>query len=314
VASRATSGILPRVPAAARRVPALLVSGFLGSGKTTLVRHLLADARARGLRLAIVSNEFGEVGIDRALLGRGSETFVELGGGCVCCQLSDELVTTLERLRAEVDPDRIVIETSGVALPYDVQLHFWREPVSRWLGEDTTVVVVNAEQLAEGRDLEGPFADQVSSADLLLLNKIDLVPASALDALEARLRELEPEAPILRASQARVPPELFFPPEPGPAKARPRRDAPAQAHGHHDHDHDAFESLVLELAPGATADTVRRRVAAERGLRAKGFVLTDQGLRLVQGVGARLELGEPDVAPPDELVGRVVVIRRRARG
>ena len=289
----------------------LLVSGFLGSGKTTLVRHLLADARARGLRLAIVSNEFGEVGIDRALLGSGAETFVELGGGCVCCQLSGELVATLQRLRAEIDPDRIVIETSGVALPYDVQLHFWREPVSSWLGEDTTVVVVNAEQLAHEHELSETFVDQLSSADLLLLNKIDLVPEASLDALEARLRTYEPEAPIVRTERARVPAELLFAPE---LSRRGPADADRAAEHDHDHDHDAFESEVLELARGASADTVRRRIAAAGGLRAKGFVATDEGLRLVQGVGVRLELTEPDVAPPPELVGRVVVIRRRARG
>jgi cobalamin biosynthesis protein CobW len=308
MARRATSGILPRVPATSRRIPVLLVSGFLGSGKTTLVRHLLADARARGLRLAIVSNEFGELGIDQALLGRGAETFVELGGGCVCCALSGELVATLERLRAEVDPDRIVIETSGVALPYDVQLHFWREPVASWLGEDATVVVVNAEQLAQEREPSETFVDQLTSADLVLLNKIDLVPEGTLDALEQRLRALEPEAPIVRTRQARAPTELFFAPEPGAVKRRPLADAD------HPHDHEAFESEVLEFERGAAADTVRRRIAAAGGLRAKGFVATDAGLRLVQGVGARLELDEPDVEPPPELVGRVVVIRRRADG
>ncbi len=320
MARAAASGILPRVNAThergappARRVPALLVSGFLGSGKTTLVRHLLADARARGLRLAIVSNEFGELGIDQALLGSGAETFVELGGGCVCCQLSGELVATLERLRAEVDPDRIVVETSGVALPYDVQLHFWREPVSSWLGEDTTVVVVNAEQLAEERELGETFVDQLSSADLVLLNKIDLVPEASLDALEARLREYEPEAPILRTRHARVPAEVFFPPEPAPGPRAARRALADDDHDH-DHEHDAFESEVLELERGVPADTVRRRIAAAGGLRAKGFVETDEGLRLVQGVGARLELDEPDVVPPPEIVGRVVVIRRRAVG
>jgi len=312
VARRATSGILRRVTSMARRIPVLLVSGFLGSGKTTLVRHLLADARARGLRLAIVSNEFGALGIDQALLGGGAETFVELGGGCVCCALSDELVGTLERLRAEVDPDRIVIETSGVALPYDVQLHFWREPGSRWIGEDATVVVVNAEQLAEGRDLDETFQDQVSSADLLLLNKLDLVPEASLPALEARLRAFEPEAPILHARHARVPPEVFFPPEPAPGARAARRELPDGAHDHAHH--DVFESEVLELPAGAPADTVRRRVAEAGGLRAKGFVATDEGLRLVQGVGARLELTVPDVVPPAEIVGRVVVIRRRADG
>jgi len=291
----------------AARIPILLVSGFLGSGKTTLVRHLLADARARGLRLAIVSNEFGALGIDQALLGGGAETFVELGGGCVCCALSDELVATLERLRAEIEPDRIVIETSGLALPYDVQLHFWREPVSRWVGEDATVVVVNAEQLAEDRDLDETFVDQLTSADLVILNKIDLVPAASLDGLEARLRAIEPEAPILRAVQARVPPELLFSEE---FRSRAHVD-PAHEHAHH---HEDYESEVLELAPGTSADTVRRRIADEGALRAKGFVVTDLGLRMVQGVGARLELTEPEAAPPPDLVGRVVVIRKRARG
>ena len=287
----------------------LLVSGFLGSGKTTLVRHLLADARAQGLRLAIVSNEFGELGIDRALLGGGDETFVELGGGCVCCQLSDELVQTLEQLRLRVDPDRIVIETSGVALPYDVQLNFWREPVSRWIGDDVTVVVVNAEQLESGRDLAGTFEDQVSSADLLVLNKLDLVPDSALPALEARLRAIEPEAPILRASHSVVSPELLFPP--GLEQARSDRRARAAAAAH---SHEAFEAEVLEFEPGLRSDTILRRIASVGALRAKGFVVTDAGLRVVQGVGARIEIAPTETKPPAELLGRVVVIQRRRDG
>jgi len=294
-----------------RRVPALLVSGFLGSGKTTLVRHLLADARAQGLRLAIVSNEFGEVGIDRALLGGGDETFVELGGGCVCCQLSDALVQTLERLRERVDPDRIVIETSGVALPYDVQLNFWREPVSRWIGDDVTVVVVNAEQLESGRDLAGTFEDQVSSADLILLNKLDLVPEAALPALETRLRAIEPEAPILRARHSVVSPELLFPPglEQVRRARRSRGAAPA-------HSHEAFESDVLDFEPGLRPDTILRRIESEGALRAKGFVITDAGPCVVQGVGARIEIVPTETKPPADLVGRVVVIRRSrdARG
>jgi G3E family GTPase len=95
-----------------------------------------------------------------------------------------------------------------VALPYDVQLHLFREPISRWIGEDVTVIVVNAEQVASGRDLSGTFEDQVSSADLVLLNKIDLVSEAALPRLEACLRALEPEAPILRTRHAAVSPEL----------------------------------------------------------------------------------------------------------
>ena len=90
-------------------VPALIVSGFLGAGKTTLVQHLLEQAQAEGVRLAIVSNEFGDTGIDRALLDAGEEGFVELDGGCVCCRLSDALSETLEALLTQVRPDRLVL-------------------------------------------------------------------------------------------------------------------------------------------------------------------------------------------------------------
>ncbi len=174
------------------RVPVVVVSGFLGSGKTTLVRHLLAAAQRSGRRAAVVSNEFGELGIDGALLNRAGDDYVELSGGCVCCRLSDELVETLQMLRERANPDLVIIETSGVALPFDVQLNFWREPIADWIETDVTVIVVNAEQLANGRDLDGTFAQQVSSADLLLLNKLDLVAAQAIPELEAALREIEP--------------------------------------------------------------------------------------------------------------------------
>ena len=290
------------------RIPALLVSGFLGSGKTTLVRRLLRDAQERGLRLAIVSNEFGEVGIDRALLGGSDETFVELGGGCVCCRLSDELVTTLERLREQVSPDRVLIETSGVALPYDVQIHFYREPLARWIGEDTTAVVVNAEQLAAGRDLDDTFEDQVTSADLLVLNKIDLVAPEELRRLEARLRALEPDAPIVRALHGDVSPDLLFPPSAADLARRAERERWARA----PHSHEEFRAEIRDFEPGLRPAAIAESLRAEKALRAKGFVQTTEGLRLVQGVGPRIELVVPDVSPPRELVGRVVLIRRGA--
>jgi G3E family GTPase len=291
------------------RIPALIVSGFLGSGKTSLVRHLLADARRRGVRVAVVSNELGQLGIDAELFERAGEDYVELAGGCVCCKLSDALVDTLAELCRRARPDRLIVETSGVALPFDTQLQLWRDPLPTWIGDDLAVVVVNAEQLHGERDLDDTFAQQVSSADLLLLNQTDRVPAAALPGLEARLRELEPDAPILRAQHGRVDPAVLFPPD--PSGARPcRRDA-AQPHVH---THDAFATEVLRFPEGVDPDEVVRQVHALAAVRAKGFVDTRDGLQLLQVVGPRIEWAPVASRPSDALLGRVVAIRRTHRG
>jgi len=292
--------------AAGRGVSALVVSGFLGSGKTTLVRALLADAQRTGIKAAVVSNEFGELGIDQALLGRLGDGYVELEGGCVCCRLSDELVETLQTLWTRVRPDRILIETSGVALPYDVQINFWRKPVSDWVEDEVAVVVVNAEQLHQGRDLDATFEQQVSSADILILNKVDLVPADALPRLEAQLREIEPEAPLVHSVRGDVDPELLFPPDPGGLRARRR----SEAAGPTPHHHDAFTSRELRVEAGVDPAALVARLAASGALRIKGFVETAIGLRLVQGVGSRVELAEVDTPPSPALVGRLVLIQR----
>lgn len=289
------------------RIPVLVVSGFLGSGKTTLVRHLLDDAIARGLRAAVISNELGELGVDAELLAGRSDDYVEIRGGCVCCKLSDELVATLSALRERAHPDRILIETSGAALPYDTQLQLWRDPVRQWIGDDVAVVVVNAEQLASGRDLGDTFAQQITSADLLVLNQLDRVAESVWPELEARLRRFEPEAPILRAEHGRIDPQLLFPPDPEQARASRR----AQGATPRPHSHAEFTAEVILLPADLEPEAVLARLRALGAIRCKGFVATRAGARLVQGVGPRIELRDPERPPPAELVGRVVVIRKR---
>ena len=284
-------------------IPALVVSGFLGAGKTTLVQHLLQEAQSEGVRLAVVSNEFGALGIDQALLGsQETNSYVELEGGCVCCQLSDELVNTLQQLWEEVRPDRIVVETSGVALPFDTLLNFWREPVAEWINESLAAVVVNAEQVMEGRELDGTFEQQVSSADLLILNKLDLIEKSQVSTVETRLKQMAPGTPILQATNACLPSELFFTPD-SVNKLIRTDEVPT-------HTHEAFESEELIVADGIDPDVLIKQIQSHQALRAKGFVQTSQGLRLLQGVGARIDLTQPSVNPPKNLLGRIVIIQR----
>jgi G3E family GTPase len=292
-----------------KRIPVLVISGFLGSGKTTLVSYLLQRAQAEGRRIAVVSNEFGALGIDQALFGQGGEAYAELEGGCVCCQLSDELVKTLQMLWERARPDSIIVETSGVALPFDTQLQVWREPVCRWVDDDMAVVVVNAEQLLEQRDLEGTFEDQASSADLLLLNKIDLVPQESLGQLEAVLHHMAPDTPVVHSIHGHVDPSILFPPDLHGLRTM-RRNASAQPTPHL---HESFLARELAVEDGIAPRVLTEQLQRLGTLRAKGFVRTSEGLKLLQGVGRRIELTEPPISPPAALVGRVIIITRNQR-
>ena len=285
-----------------RPIPALVVSGFLGSGKTTLVRQLLDHAQRTGARVAFVSNELGELGVDQAMLGGGQEAFVELVGGCVCCALNDDLYDTLIMLKEKVDPDRIVIETSGVAIPHDVQITFYQPPIRDWISEEAVVVVVNAEQMLEGRDLGQTFTEQLESADLVVLHKIDLVAPEVLPELGVLIERINPGVAVVSASHGRVDPRLLLA-ERGPREVEPE-------HGEHDHHHEAFEACEIQVPPGLSAAEVERLLRAEGALRTKGFVQLDSGPHLVQGVGRRIELVPPSAPVAADRIGRVVVIRR----
>ncbi|MCO4744577.1 MAG: GTP-binding protein [Proteobacteria bacterium] len=287
-------------------IPALIVSGFLGAGKTTLVQHLLEEAQRDGVRLAIVSNEFGDTGIDRALLDAGEEGFVELDGGCVCCKLSDALSETLEALLTTVKPDRLVLETSGVALPGELVIQFWRAPLSDLISDEVVAVVVDADRFSITEELDETSEAQIEAADLLVLNKRDLVDDTVAAACKERLEELTGGQPVIEATFGRVPGSALFPPDPEELR-RARRD-PAATVGAHTHEHFGTHELSF---PGVVDEAdVLEAVAAEQALRAKGFIRTEAGVRVVQGVGPRIEITIPPKPVPDELVGRVVVIRR----
>ncbi len=282
-------------------IPALIVSGYLGSGKTTLVGHLLAEAQKRGIRLAIISNEFGDTGIDRALLDAGSEGFVELDGGCVCCRLSDALSETVELIVQQARPDRLVLETSGVALPGEILIQFWRPPIRDLVSEEQVVVVVDAERLLHG-ELDETFISQIEAADRVLLNKSDLVGAAELDQGEAKLREWVGERPIFRTLHSKIGMDDLF-----VGADLERRDAHAEVHAH---SHERFITEELAFPGVVDLNAVIDRIRTAQVIRAKGFVRTPEGVMVIQGVGDRIETSPPAVEVDDALVGRVVLIRR----
>jgi cobalamin biosynthesis protein CobW len=304
-----------------RRIPATIVIGFLGAGKTSLVRHLLSTAA--GHRLAIIVNEFGELGIDRELLlGCGDKAcrdddVVELANGCLCCTVADDFLPTLTRLIDRADPPgHIVIETSGLALPKPlVQAFAWPEIRTRTT-VDGVVAVIDAAAAAAGRfasdpdavarqrkadpaidhdnPLEEVFSDQLACADLVILNKTDLVDAAPLARLrrdiEARLR---PGVKVIGAEQGRVAPAVAL----GLAAAA-EDDLAARPSVHElegEHDHDDFESFVVDGGPVADASAFRDRlvavIRAHDVLRVKGFVDVPGRDRrqVVQAVGDRVQ-------------------------
>ena len=203
------------------KTPVTIVTGFLGAGKTTLIRHLLANAGGR--RLALIINEFGDVGVDGDLV-KGcadaacpEEAIIELANGCICCTVADEFAPAMAALMArEPKPDHIVVETSGLALPKPLIKAFdWPELRTK-LTVDGVVAVVDAAAVAEGRFADDParvaeqreadpsldhdnpleevYEDQLLSADLVVLNKADLIDADRLDALRAEIAATLPRA------------------------------------------------------------------------------------------------------------------------
>ena len=309
------------VPRPLARVPTTVITGFLGAGKTSLIRHLLSNANGR--RLALMINEFGDVGIDEALLrGCGDETcaesdIIELTNGCICCTVADDFAPAMQKLLArDPRPEHIVIETSGLALPKPLVDAFnWPEIRTR-LTVDGVVVVVDGEAFNQGRvvgdalrlakqrqadptlDHENPveevFVDQLACADLIVLNKCDLLSTTERASLvEKLLTVARPGVRVLQATGAALPIEALLglgaAAEDDVANRRTLHDAEPE------HNHDDFESMVVALPPIADPDAFERRLASLFTtlpvLRAKGFldVPGKARRRVVQGVGPRID-------------------------
>lgn len=199
-------------------VPVTVIGGYLGSGKTTLVNHLL---RTGGERLAVLVNDFGDVDIDADLIESDDGTTISLANGCICCSLADGLAAGLDTLAAlNPPPRRIVVETSGVADPSSVAAYAH----APGLALDAVVVVVDVEtvrQRADDRYVGDTIAAQLRAGDILVLNKTDLIGPADLEALRAWLALQRPGAVTVATEQARVDPALLFGVAPPSGRAAP---------------------------------------------------------------------------------------------
>ncbi len=186
------------------RVPVTVLTGYLGAGKTTLLNHVLTAQH--GLHLGVIINEFGEIGIDDALVIGSDEDVIEMGNGCVCCTVRGDLMTSVRALLARRDDlDGILIETTGLADPGPVAQTFYADP---YLAEatrlDAIITLVDALHVEQHLETSPECRSQVASADVVLLNKTDLVEQGDLERVQARLRDLNPLATLHATERATI--------------------------------------------------------------------------------------------------------------
>ena len=322
------------------KIPVTVVTGFLGSGKTTLIRHLMQNAGGR--RLAILVNEFGTVGVDGDILKScaipdcPAENIVELANGCICCTVADDFIPTIEALMAlPTRPDHILIETSGLALPKPLLKAFDWPAIRSKITVDGVIALADAEAVAAGRfaaderavdeqrkaddsiDHETPlsevFEDQINCADIILMSKADLAGEEGLAKARAIIEAQSPrKIPILSMSEGVLDTNVVLGLN---AKAEDDIAArPSHHDGHDDHEHDDFETIVV---PMPEVDDVNTLVAAieklaneQHILRVKGYVaVTGKPMRLlVQAVGARVRQQFDRPWGTDARQGHLVVI------
>ena len=302
------------------KIPVTVITGFLGSGKTTLIRHLMANPQ--GKRLAILVNEFGTLGVDGDILKSCAdencpiENIVELANGCICCTVADDFIPTIEALMAmPVRPDHILIETSGLALPKPLLKAFDWPAIRSRITVDGVITLADAEAVAAGRfapdeaaveaqrladdslDHETPlsevFEDQIACADLVLLSKADLAGASGLAAARAIISAESPRSlPMIEMTEGVIDPRLIL-----GLNSRAEDDIasrPSHHDGEDDHEHDDFNTVVIDLPeitdPEALVAAIIRLATEQKILRVKGYIaVAGKPMRmLVQAVGARV--------------------------
>ena len=324
------------------KIPATVITGFLGAGKTTLIRHLLE--KADGRRIALIINEFGDLGVDGEVLkgcgieSCGEDDVIELTNGCICCTVADDFIPTMTALldRPEA-PDHIVIETSGLALPQPLVQAFNWPGITERVTVDGVVTVVDAAAVAAGRfaadpdavnaqraadpslDHESPleelFEDQLRAADLVVLNKVELIDADALTAVEHEITH-STEARRVVSPQGHLPPDVLL----GLGAATETLISGRKSHHEmehadgEEHDHDDFHSFVVDAPaiadPDAFVAAVKDIARRHDVLRLKGFIdVPGKPMRLVvQGVGLRISSGFDRLWQPGERRTRLVVI------
>jgi len=308
-----------------QKIPATVITGFLGSGKTTLIRNLLENAN--GKRIALIINEFGDLGVDGGILkGCGIETcreedIIELNNGCICCTVADDFIPTMTKLLDRADrPDHIVIETSGLALPQPLVAAFNWPEIKTQVTVDGVVTVIDAAAVAEGRfaddhdkvdaqreadeslDHESPleelFEDQIHAADLIILNKADLIDPSKLESVKADVTQRSTRrVNMVPASFGKIGADVLLGLGVGTEDDIANRKSHHEIHhaDGHEHDHDEFESFVVEADsvadPKVFTEKLKAVIAEHDVLRLKGFVdVPGKPMRLVvQAVGPRIE-------------------------
>jgi cobalamin biosynthesis protein CobW len=304
------------------KIPVTVITGFLGAGKTTLIRHLMQNPQ--GKRLAILVNEFGTVGVDGDILKACAdamcpvENIVELANGCLCCTVADDFIPTIEALMAMPQkPDHILIETSGLALPKPLLKAFDWPAIRSRITVDGVIALADAEAVAAGRfapdvdaveaqraadpslDHETPlsevFEDQILCADLILLSKADLAGDAGVAAARAVIAaELNRPVPMLPMTEGVIDPRVVL--GLGAAAEDDLAARPSHHDGADDHEHDDFASVVIDLPevadPEALAAAIQRLATELHILRVKGHVVVaGKPLRLlVQAVGARVRM------------------------